>query len=45
MKTSECENCKKRYKVSPKGLCYFCYKNKYGFVPTTECYEQGKVKK
>lgn len=45
MKTQECNKCKKRYKVLTDGLCYFCYLKKYGKVPTTGCYEQGKLKK
>lgn len=45
MKTQSCDNCKKRFKVLEKGLCYFCFKYKYGVVPTSGCYEQGKIKK
>jgi hypothetical protein len=45
MKTSQCENCKKRYKVLENSLCYFCFQNKYGDVPKTGCYKMGKKEK
>lgn len=44
MKTSECIDCGKRFKVLEKELCYFCYKDKYGSVPLTGCYKIEKVK-
>jgi hypothetical protein len=46
MKIQQCNCCHKRYKVlTPEGLCYFCFKNKYGIVPTKGCYEEGKIQK
>jgi NMD protein affecting ribosome stability and mRNA decay len=45
MKTKPCEKCGKRFKVLEKGLCYFCFKDKYGVVPTKGCYEEGKAQK
>jgi len=45
MKTSQCENCKKRYKVLENSLCYFCYHLIYKNVPTTGCYRIEKKEK
>lgn len=37
--TSQCEVCKRRFNVVEKGLCYYCWIEKYGVPPTTGCYK------
>lgn len=42
MTTQLCPNCKKRFKILEKELCYYCYIEKYKQPPSTGLYKIEK---
>jgi hypothetical protein len=43
MKTEECKDCGKRFKVlTEEGICFYCYRKKHKKPPTKGCYDPGK---
>lgn len=44
-KAKPCDKCKRRYKtICNDGLCYSCFKFKYGVSPTIKQYGNNEVK-
>jgi len=45
MKTQKCDICKKNYNLlTEKGICYYCWINKYNLAPTPRQYGNHDVK-
>lgn len=43
MPQHQCNHCKRRFKtLTDNNLCYYCYINKYGTIPTTGQYYNEK---